>query len=754
MKGNSGYSRSTGGLAELIVRKRRLVVALWAVLAVILLPNAFDLADRLRPGTRLDSGEAARAEAVLRDQFAGPGGRQAILVIEGIAKIGTEPGRAVLSEIREAVAADPGVVGVLSALDRDDPSLLGEHGNGALLIVSVSEDVPLDVAVPSLRATTALLIPQIRKRFPDARLLWTGDLALDYDSMVASSDDVRQSELRALPIAFALLLWAFGAVVAAICPLLIAILAIGMALGVSAMVALVWAPSILLQSVVSLLGLALGIDYALLVVNRFREQLAEDPNPVIAAEQTVRHAGRSVVLSGAAVAIGFSALLIVPVQEPQSVGIGGLLVTLFSVLLATTLLPALLVWLGPRIDLGRMPWRSRRAATNSGWRRWGLWVTRRPVVVFLCATAPLLAMAWPAQQMKMSLPDEGWLPRATEAARGIEALERMGRSGLIYRIRVLFQLPEGTLALSAAGWPALQRLQRHLDTDPRVQRSVSLASLAGPDVPLIALQSQLPESVKSRFLSRDGSWALFEVVPDSALGPGDMMDLVAAIRRTSPDAFTGGASGRFLVGGLPAAAADYVGVIVSWLPGVVALVVGGTFLALLVGFRSLMIPLKAVVLNLLSVGAAFGALQVVFLMGYGVELFGLSGPVGGVFPAIPMLVFCTVFGISMDYEVFLLSRVAEARRQHHDEANAISEGLAQTAGLITSAAAIMIVVFGAFTLGQFLPVQMLGFTLAIAVLLDATLVRIALGPALLRLAGRWNWWPGHADAVRSSSEPG
>ncbi|MEE8526540.1 MAG: MMPL family transporter, partial [Thermoanaerobaculia bacterium] len=371
-------------MPSFIVRNRHPITILWFVLAAVLLPNALDLPDRLRPSSRLDIGEAAQVDAVLREAFAGLGGRQAILVIEGVPDITAGRGREFLARVTDALTADPLILSVVSALDWADPLLLGKQGDGTIVMVGVSPDVPIDVVVNTLRAITRPLAAEIREQFGAAQLLWTGDVALDYDSLLAGNQDVREAEARALPVAFALLLWAFGAVVAAVCPLLMAVLAIGLAFGATALIGLFWAPTILLQNITSLLGLALGIDYALLIVTRFREELSQDSNPLAAAERMLRHAGRSVLLSGATVAIGFSALLVVPVQEPRSIGVGGLLVTLFAVLLATTLLPALLVWLGPRVNLGRIGRRALPPQMSTSWYRWGLWVTRRPILILLC----------------------------------------------------------------------------------------------------------------------------------------------------------------------------------------------------------------------------------------------------------------------------------------------------------------------------------------------------------------------------------
>ena len=197
-----------------------------------------------------------------------------------------------------------------------------------------------------------------------------------------------------------------------------------------------------------------------------------------------------------------------------------------------------------------------------------------------------------------------------------------------------------------------------------------------------------------------------------------------------------------MVGGLPAFNAEYQDEVHARLPLIVGLVVLGSFVALLIGFRSVLIPFKAVVLNLLSVAAAFGAAVIVFQDGWGVRLLGLAGPIDGLFPAVPLVVFCMVFGFSMDYEVFLVARVAEAARRGADPETAVADGVARTGGVITSAALIMVVVFAAFAFSDFLLIKVLGFTLAVAIVIDATIVRLAVAPALLRLAGRWNWWPG------------
>ncbi|HLK22043.1 MAG TPA: MMPL family transporter, partial [Bryobacteraceae bacterium] len=270
-------------------------------------------------------------------------------------------------------------------------------------------------------------------------------------------------------------------------------------------------------------------------------------------------------------------------------------------------------------------------------------------------------------------------------------------------------------------------------------RVISLTTIA--EGKRSSLRDLSRETMRS-FLSRDGRAALLEVFPKTGVSLNEQVNWVRELRKTGASVLTGAPGATIIIGGIPALNSDYEMIVRERFLPVTGLVVIGTLVALLWGFRSLFAALKAIALNLLSVAASFGALVLVFQDGHGSGFLGVHGATGSIFPLVPIVAFAIVFGLSMDYEVFLVARVLEARRSGMSEEEAIPEGMARTAGLITSAAAIMIVVFAAFTFGQFLVVKMIGFTLAVAVFIDATLVRIVIGPALLRIAGDWNWWPG------------
>jgi RND superfamily putative drug exporter len=732
-----------------VVRYRWPIVAAWAVVAVIVGPAARKLENRLEVAARMPGGQAQAVANDLEQRFRSPYTNRVILVAEGIPGLDSPGGREALEMIVTAVRGVPGVAGVLSALDKDDPIFRGRRG-GFLLIVGLDAGSrPVESLLPRLRETTAELTKRLRPACPNAWLGWTGVAPLNFDLRLASGEDARSAEIRVLPFTLLLLLLAFGSVVAAILPIGVGILSIVLSLGVAAWVAQYLTLSILIQSVASMIGLGLGIDYALLTVSRFREALAEGKNSAAAAEEAARQAGWTILLSAFPVSISFAALLTIPLSELRSVGFAGLTVTLFALLLSVTLLPAVLSLLGGRIDVLRARPRRRAAAAggSEAWRRWGRRVISRPVLALVAASAPLLLLAAQARRLDTELPAGDWLPQGSESVHAYHRLQAMGRDNLIHSLRVVLDFPGGVTIETPEGWTAAVNLFERLRADGRVEQVQCLPSIVDDRSSLRSLRRVEPE-VRRTLAAGDGSATLFEVIPAERLTPRDQVSFARVLRTWSAPETTGLAGTAISVGGRPGFDADYEDTVAKHFHRVIVLVIGCTFLALFAGFRSLLVAVKAVLLNLLSVGAAFGALVLVFQDGHGVSLFGLAEPTGSVFPIVPVLVFCIVFGLSMDYEVILVARVAEARRGGLGESDAIAEGLARTATVITSAAAIMIVVFAGFALGAFLPIKMLGFALSVAVAVDAIVVRMVIGPALLRLAGRWNWWPGRISGGR------
>ena len=716
------------------------------VMALALLPFSYKVERRLETAVHIKGGESEKVDRELAQRFHSAYANRVVLVISGIPDPDSAKGADALGFLASSLRSLPGVSGVVSSLDWPDALFTGDNG-GALIIIGLDpHDETVEALVPKLRARADWMEGQLRSQYPNIKLEITGESPLTFDLRKVSADEVNHAEERAMPVTLLLLVLAFGSLVAAPLPLGVGLLSTSMALGAAALLAHYLQLSILVQNLATMLGLGLGIDYALLMVSRFREALAEGYDPGQAADIAAGQAGRTLIISATTVAIGFSTLLLVPINELRSIGIAGLLVTAFSVMLCTFTLPWVLGLLGHRINAARVRLPGRRSRTqeslcavNKRWERWGSIITRRPWTALLVAGIPLLILASEARRISPGLPDHS-LPAAAESVQALHTLQGMGRSGIVQSLRVILELPPQSPPLSPAGWLAVSRLTKHFQSDPRAQEVLSLPTLTGmADTPDAV--NDVPEAIRKSFLRSDGQATLLELLPIAKLSPNEQIRWVRQVRSSDVAALTGVPGAVLRVGGIPALDADYDAVVKEWLPRVILGVVLGSLLALLIGLRSLFAAVKAILLNLLSVGASFGALVVVFQEGHGSKLFGLDGPTGTVYPIVLILSFAIVFGLSMDYEVFLVSRVLEERRRGLSERSAVIEGLARTAGLITSAAAIMIAVFVAFTVGSFLVVQMLGFTLAVAVFIDATAVRIVVGPALLQLAGDWNWWP-------------
>jgi RND superfamily putative drug exporter len=716
-------------------------IVLAAVIAI--LPFSFHAERHLETATRVEGSQAEIVRQELADRFRSPFVDQVVLVIRGLPPADSTEGAQALEPIATALREQPGVSGVVSYLDSHDSIFLGRGGGTFVLVGLTSTEGPVELLVPKLHQLASSLENQLRGRYPSLNIELTGEIPLNFDIRKASSDDVQRGESLVIPATLALLLVAFGSLIASLIPLAVGQLAIATTMAITGFLAQRWHLSILVQNLATMLGLGLGIDYALLMVSRFREAISAGNDGPAAAVIAARQAGRTLLISASTVAIGFLALLTVPISEIRSIGIAGFLVAGMSVLLTNTIVPTALAWLGPRIDIGRLPFTpkldaKRAERTGIRWRQWGKMIVAHPWLALFVAGTPLLLLAWQVRRLDTSLPRGDWLPAAAESVQALHTLRGMDREGVVESLRLIVELPTDSIAQTDAGWNVLDRLSKRLASDPRSGRVISITTIAeGNRSSLLDISRE----TRRTFLSSDGRAALIELLPASSVSLREQVKWVRELRKTGALALTGVPDATLLVGGIPALNADYETIIRDRFPSVMGLVVGGTLLALLCGFRSIFAPLKAIILNLLSVAASFGALVLVFQNGHGSGFLGVPGGTGSVFPLVPIVAFAIVFGLSMDYEVFLVARVLEARRSGLSEMDAIPEGLARTAGLITSAAAIMIVVFAAFTFGSFLVVKMIGFTLAVAVLIDATLVRIVIGPALLRLAGDWNWWP-------------
>jgi RND superfamily putative drug exporter len=698
--------------------------------------------------------EASDADDLLNTRFQSPVSEffAVTLTAPPGGKFDRPPARDVLDTLANRLDALPYIRGVISYTSTRDSTFLSKDAHSTFLVVA-------------LRATrgdsSAALVRPVRSEVrqtlatvPDGgryTAYVTGRSPLDLDVRSVSAEDSRRGEARLLPLTMIILVLAFGALFAAVLPLVVGFLAIVVSLAIIGLLTRVTPMSVFVLNMTTMIGLGVGIDYSLLIVTRFREELSRGRRRREAAVNTMLTAGAAVVTSGLTVVVGFAALLLTPLVETRSVGLGGLVVVAVAVLLSTTLLPALLALLGRAIDWPR--WLARRLAWYHApqiWETWARTLSRHPWRALTLGGLTIALLTAPVFWIRIGLPARHWWPEQTEAGKGVEVLTAMGAAGIIQPIRLIVELPPGRTATETAALRGLRTLSDSLRADPRVRTVRSLVdvrpgtSLLGYSVlysDLDQARKEIPD-VLNAYLSTDQRVTLLDVIPADTTSLTTAMDVVTRARALARANLRGTKGFTTRVGGYAAASLDFQTDLLKRFPLLVLLILAATGIMLAVAFRSVLVPIKAIIMNTLSVSATFGLIVLVFQHGIGARIFGLDGPTSAIFVVVPVLVFAVVFGLSMDYEVFLLSRMKEAfdRTGRNDEAT--MEGLSATASVITSAAFIMILVFGVFAFARVLVMQFLGFGLAVAVLIDATLIRMVLVPAFMQLAGRWNWWPG------------
>ena len=749
--------------ARTIVRWRWPIVLGWVVLAAAMWPVAREIHTRLQVGGRdLPGAESTEAEAIIRARFANSFSAFALVAIRHeTLTVDSARYAGYVDSVVRAVERLPFALKTVTWRNAGDPTFVSHDGHITFVIIAMREQADGATSeIPALREAVHAVQGVVG---PDFVTEVTGSPAFDYDTRSVAAQDSDRLEQRLLPLTWLLLILAFGAVVAAFVPVAVGFLAIFVAMGIESMLAALMPMSIFILNITTMVGLGVGIDYSLLVVTRFREELDAGADRLEAAERTIRTAAQTVLTSGGTVMVGVAALMIVPIVETRSVGLGGLVVVFSAVALSVTFLPAILAILGHNVDRPKvMAHALARFRQGTGWTRYAESIARNPLRALVVSGTIIVALAAPAFWLHVGLPAKNWFPKDTESSRGLSVLQDMGQGGALQPLRVLVQLPSGTPMLDPERLRGLKLLGDSLLTNPRVQQVRGLMALR-PGIPswqyyelygdTARARSRIPD-VLDAYLGRDGSTTVLNVFLRDTVSLDGALEAVREVRRTSVRANPDLRHATLLVGGFFPSALDFRDRLVHEFGVIVLLVLGVTAVMLAWVFRSLLVPAKAVVMNTLSVGAAFGLTVIVFQWGIGASLIGLEGPTEAIFVMGPVLVFAIVFGLSMDYEVFLLSRIKEEFDLSHDNDAAMIAGLSATAQTITRAAAIMILVFGAFAFARVMAVQMIGFGLAVAVLLDATVIRMVMVPAVMHLAGRFNWWPGyrrrHFQALRRS----
>ncbi len=737
-------------------RRRRIVLAAWAAASAAGLAASLALPGALKGGgfTRPDS-PSQRAQRIMQDRL-GVGPTHLTIVfasddLDARGRVFQEEEERVLARLGPQVL--PGLIDVETAATSGSSALVSRDGRSTLAVLSFNASLE----------EVQRQIPRVRElvRTPLLRTYVSGEPAVYRDIEEVSARDLRTAESYTLPVAVLVLLLIFGTLVAAGLPVIGGGAAVTVTLGSFWVLAQFFDLSIFAMNAATLLGLAVGIDYSLFMVGRFREELAAGRSVADAVEQTVRHAGRSIFFSGLAVLVGVLGLMAIPYMSMRSIGLGASLVVLYSVLAALTLLPALLGVLGPRVNAWRVFWRPEREGRF--WRRWSAAVMQRPWPVLAGTVALVLLLAWPALRLTVDVPGATSLPTSTESRQGYDILARDFDPSALSPVEVVLTWEGTPDPVSPVNLERLRAFGATLEALPGVKAVTSIATLPGLDsteelaafwrvvrgeappgetrpgaaVPL--WQGMLGDQRRKaalRLLERTtaDNVALLRVVPEAPPASAEARALSTRIRDMEPPAGM-----RIWVAGVPAGTHDYIHALYSYFPWIVLFVIAVTGVVLLLLLRSALLPLKAVIVNTLSIAAAFGVLVWVFQDGH-LEWLMRFESTGAIEADLPLLLFCSVFGISMDYEVFLLSRMREAWLETGDNQASVAYGLERTGRIVTSAALIIVVVAGSFVLTSIVITKALGVGLAVAVALDASVIRILMVPATMRLLGRWNWW--------------
>ncbi|MGH9150981.1 MAG: MMPL family transporter, partial [Acidimicrobiales bacterium] len=704
---------SPQSLARVSSRHPWRTVAAWVVVVLAAgTASSALLADATTTGvTMTNDPEATRAARLLEERLTGPERDTEIVIVSSERSTVDDPAyRRHVEDLRRRLAGlGPAVVeSVTTFYDTDDPGLVSDDRR-TTLVPTVLAGEPED-APDKIDDLGAVLDATAGEGFT-ARVFGVGAVGDDFNTV--AEEDLRKGESVGVVAALFILVAVFGAVVAGLVPIVVGIASIAVAVGVVAVVGQAAQFSFFVTNMISMMGLAVGIDYSLFIVSRYREERGRGRDKLDAIEATGATASRAVFFSGMTVVLALLGMVIIPNSIFKSLGAGAIFVVVVAVAASLTLLPAVLGLLGDRVNALRVHRRRAGPASDTGgfWNRVTRTVMGRPVVSLVVGVGILLAAASSALDMRTGFSGVSTIPDELPSKQAFDVLAAEFSGGLGSPVEIVVDGDVG----SAAVEDGIRHLEAALEGD----------GLFGP--------VRLEENAA-------GDLTLLSVPVNADPASKAAVDAVERVReRHVPAAFPDGGPARALVGGETAFNSDFFDVADRYLPIVFVFVLGLSFVLLTVAFRSIVVPAKAVVMNLLSVGAAYGLIVLVSQKGVGAGLLGFQ-QVEVIEAWLPLFLFSVLFGLSMDYHVFLLSRIREHFDLTGDNAESVAYGLRTTAGIITGAALIMVAVFGGFAAGRMVAFQQMGFGLAVAVLIDATLVRSVLVPASMKLLGRRNWY--------------
>jgi uncharacterized membrane protein YdfJ with MMPL/SSD domain len=705
--------------AQQIIRYRWAVLAAWIAVVLVSGVASSGLSDLLTNRFVLPGAESEKAAKVLEEHFGQKPEGAFSLVVQG------KPGGAqsLIAPTRRAAARAAG------ALD-----------TGQLVDVrAVSGDVVSASIVSKLQPADAKGYTEKMRdaagEIPGATVYLTGQSAVEHDLEPVQNRDLFVGEvLIAIPIALLILIYVFGSL-AFLLPFMLAAVAIPTTLGLVWIFANYMTLSTYLTNMVTLIGLGIAIDYSLLMVYRYREERQKGQAKEEAIARTMRTAGHAVIFSGTAVAIGLALMLFMPLPFMRGFGLAGLLIPLVSVLAAVTLLPVLLYWLEDRLDRVRLVPRrvlERRVDPERGfWARLARRIMRRPIPFAAGTTAVLLLAASPLLSLELGPGSNQGVPQNLEAVKGLNVLTDAVGEGAISPTDIVIDTGRAGGSRDPGVKAGMERLLGQLRGDWEVADVVN--------------------GEGGQFVDSTGRYLHVQVIGKREYGLPESQEFVDRLRdRIIPTAaFPSGT--EVLAGGGPPFGVDFLDMTYGAFPWLVLAVLVLTYLLLVRAFRSLLLPLKAIVMNLLSIGAAYGLLVAFFKLGWG-EPFGMT-QFDQIEGWIPVFLFAMLFGLSMDYEVFLVSRMREEWDNRRDNVAAVSYGLEKTGRLVTAAGLIMVAAFMGFVAGSIVGLQQFGFGLAAAIAIDVTIIRALLVPSVMKLFGRWNWWLPESVAKVARVEP-
>ncbi|RBW69043.1 MMPL family transporter [Bacillus taeanensis] len=696
-------------------RFRKAILLSWLITAIVLGIFAFKLPSALHGSGFETEGTYAEVEKILKNDFNVPAHTMLLVFEKKTSETSDEQLKTSMNNTLERLTELEGFSMISSSFETGE----GIKQNAAYAAISFDEN----------GQKSAQNIEKVRNKLANDEFInisLTGGPVIEEDMNMASQHDLKRAELIGLPIALIVLLFAFGGLVAAVIPLFIGIISVVSTMGLLYFISSSLNLSIFVLNVVPMVGLALGIDFALLFINRFREEL-ETKTTQNAVVITVQTAGRSIIFSGLCVFLGLAGMLLIDIDIFKTVAIGGMFVVVLSVVTAITFLPALLGIIGKTIN--QLMILKQNTSKVSPWHRFAKFVMKRPVLMALSAFVLLMIGILPVKDMNVTIPEADALPKSYESRTAFDTYKKAFMEKNTTKVPIIVNTNANFLEKDTL--QHLEKLTEELSADPLVSKVDSVFSLSNLNADSF-WELYHNESSKQQFLP-----LIEALTTDKKMLLTVYLDADHMSNRTQNwvKDWNGNYNNFTLqVGGQAKFNQEIFDEVYQKIGYVLLLVLSSTYVILLLAFRSVLIPLKAILMNIMSLSATFGIVVWLFQGGhFGIEPTSIA-------LMIPIFTFGIVFGLSMDYEVFLISRIHEVYQQTKDNDKATLEGLTSTSKIISSAAAIMIVITGAFAFTGVVPVKQMGIAIALSIFIDATIVRMVLVPSLMKLLGDWNWW--------------